>query len=436
PPPARPGPPPGTAVSRPRPVAPPAAHPSPVPASSPDPSRWGRADDDGTIHLVTSDGERVIGSFQAGTPQEGLEHFARRFDDLVTEAEVLAARLEAGGDAKATRTGIRTLLEGLDSASVVGDVATLRSRLEDLVGRAESGVAAAKADRDRARADALERKEALAVEAEKLAADSTQWKEAGDRYKAVLDEWRTIKGVDRKTDEALWKRFSKARESFNRRRGSHFADLDRQRTVAKERKEELAVEAETLAESEDWAGTATRYRDLMAEWKAAGRAHRDTDDALWARFRGAQDTFFARRNESFAERDAEFAANGEAKRSLLAEAEKIDLSDPDSARAALRGIQARWEDVGKVPRDDIRTLESRLRSVEEKVSDAADKQWRRTDPAAQARLDQFRTKVTQFEAQAEKARAAGDARREAEAQRQADQWKEWLSAAEQAVDQR
>ena len=443
PPSARPGPPPGgrpdagagSGVPRPRPVVP-AATPSPVPASSPDPSRWGRADADGTIHLVTADGERVIGSYQAGPPQEGLEHFARRFDDLVTETEVLAARIEAGGDAKAALNGTRALRDGLDEAAVIGDVAALRARLDELIGKAEAGVEAARADRDRARADALARKEALAVEAEKLAEDSTQWKEAGDRYKAILDEWRTIKGVERKTDEALWKRFSKAREAFNRRRGSHFAELDRQRGVAKERKEELATEAEALADSDEWAATAARFRELMAEWKAAGRAHRDTDDALWSRFRGAQDSFFARRNASFAERDAEFAANGEAKRALLTEAERIDLADPDAARAALRGIQARWEEIGKVPREDIKSLEGRLRSVEEKVSDAAEKQWRRTDPEAQARLEQFRAKVAGFEAQAEKARAVGDARREAEAQRQAEQWREWLSAAEQAVEHR
>ena len=173
----------------------------------------------------------------------------------------------------------------------------------------------------------------------------------------------------------------------------------------------------------------------MTEWKAAGRAHRDADDALWARFRGAQDAFFARRNAVFAERDAEFAANAEAKRSLLTEAERIDLSDPDGARSALRGIQARWEEIGKVPRDDVRALEGRLRSVEEKVADAAQAQWRRSDPEAQARVEQFRTKVVQFEEQAAKAEAAGDARRAEKARAQAAQWQEWLTTAEQAVDQ-
>ncbi|MFD1519638.1 DUF349 domain-containing protein, partial [Pseudonocardia yunnanensis] len=423
----------GTATDAPVPVA----QPSPVASASVDPGRWGRVDAEGTIYVRTPDGERVVGSWQAGAPEEGLAHFARRFDDLLTETELLAARLAAGGgDPKHALSSAKTLRDGLDEATVVGDLVGLRDRLDELMAQAEEAVNAARSARDAQRAASVARKEELAAEAETLATEATQWKQAGDRFKAILDEWRSIRGIDRKTDEQLWKRFSKARESFNRRRGSHFADLDRQRATAKARKEELVVEAEKLTDSDDWGPTAARYRDLMAEWKAAGRAQKDADDALWQRFRTAQDAFFARRSGTFAERDAEFSANAEAKRALLAEAEKIDVSDPGGARAALRRIQERWEEIGKVPRDDIRPLEAGLRAVEERVRDAAERQWRRTDPEAEARVAQFRERVAQFEAQAEKAQAAGDARRAEQARSQAEQWREWLTTAEQAVRQR
>ncbi|HVL86274.1 MAG TPA: DUF349 domain-containing protein [Pseudonocardia sp.] len=441
--PPRPGPPPPAGT---RPAArPPAAAevsaagpgPSPVEAASADPARWGRVDPDGTVYLRTPDGERVVGSWQAGAPDEGLAHFARRFDDLRTEVELLAHRVTTGGgDPKHAVTSARAMRDGLDEASVVGDVVALRARLDAVVALAEAAVGAARSARDAQRAAATARKEELAAEAESIAAESTQWKQAGDRLKAILDEWRTIRGVDRKTDEQLWKRFSKAREGFNRRRGSHFADLDRQRATAKARKEELTAAAEALSASDDWGPTAARFRELMTEWKAAGRAPKDTDDALWQRFRSAQDAFFSRRSATFAQRDAELVANAEVKRALLAEAERIDLSEPEAARAALRGIQERWEAAGKVPRDDVRPLEARLRAVEEKVRDAADRQWRRSDPEAEARVAQFRDRVAQYEAQAAKARAAGDARRAEQAQSQADQWREWLATAEQAVQHR
>jgi hypothetical protein len=411
-------------------------HPSPVASAIADPSRWGRVDADGTIYLRVDDGERVVGSWQAGAPDEGLAHFARRFDDLLTEVELLAARLSAGGDPKHALHGAKAVRDSLTDAAVVGDVGGLQRWLDELTAEAEQAIGAARSARDAQRAAAITRKEELAAEAETLANEATQWKQACDRFKTILDEWRTIRGIDRKTDELLWKRFSKAREAFNRRRGSHFADLDRQRATAKARKEELVVEAEKLAESDDWGPTAARFRDLMVDWKAAGRAQKDADDTLWHRFRSAQDAFFARRSASFSERDAEFVANAEAKKALLNEAEKINASDPAGARAALRAIQERWEAIGKVPRDDIRPLEARLRAVEDRVRESAEQQWRRSDPEAEARVAQFRDRVAQFEAQAAKARSAGDARRAEQAERQAEQWREWLTTAEQAVQHR
>jgi hypothetical protein len=412
-------------------------HTSPVASAVADPSRWGRVDADGTVYLCTAGEERVVGSWQAGAPEEGLAHFARRFDDLLTEVELLAARIDApGGDPKQTLTAARQLRSGLAEVTVVGDVVGLAARLDDVVTRAERAVVVARSARDSQRAAAVARKESLAIEAETLAADAVQWKHAGDRFIAILEEWRTIRGIDRKTDEALWKRFSKSREAFNRRRGSHFADLDRQRVTAKSHKEDLVTEAEKIAGSEDWGPTAARFRELMTEWKATGRAQKEADDALWKRFRAAQDGFFARRSQTFAERDAEFHTNAEAKKALLCEAEKIDVSDPNAARAALRDVQARWEAIGKVPREDIRPLETRLRAAEERVREAADRQWRRADPEAEARVAQFRDRVAQFEAQADKARATGDIRRAEQAAGQAAQWREWLATAEQALRHR
>jgi len=432
--------PPVTAPVAPAPVAAATAAEAPAVAeASAAPSRWGRVDADGTVYGHGADGaERVVGSWQAGAPDEGLAHYARRFDDIRTEVELLHARLSSGsGDAKQTLTSARHVRDGLAEAAVVGDVAGLTARIDHVIATAEAAVHAARHARDEAKVAAQARKEALAVEAEQIGEESTQWKVAGDRLRAILDEWKTIKGVDRKADELLWKRFSKARDAFNRRRGAHFADLDRQRSTAKTRKQELVVEAETLSNSDDWGATAGRYKELMAEWKAAGRAPKDADDTLWQRFRAAQDAFFARRSAVFNERDTEFADNAKRKEELLAEADRINpATDLEAARAQLHRIQERWDEIGKVPRERIRELESRLRAVEEKVRNATDAQWRRTDPEAEARAAQFRERVEQFEAQAAKAHAAGDSRRAKQAEAQAAQWREWLATAEQALSSR
>ena len=410
----------------------------PVPPAEPSPSAWGRVDEEGTVYVTTPDGERAVGVWQAGSPDEGLLHYARRFDDLRTEVELLETRLESGaGDPKHALATATQLRDGLAEAAVVGDLAALSGRIEQVIAHAEKSLASAKQEREEARAAAVVRKQALADEAEKLAAESTQWKAAGDRLRAILDEWKTVKGVDRKTDDELWKRFSKAREAFNRRRGSHFAELDKQRVGAKNRKEELIAEAESLSESSEWGDTAGRYKDLMTEWKAAGRAPKDSDEALWQRFRAAQDKFFARRSAVFSERDAEFATNAQQKEQLLVEAEKIDpAANLEAAKNHLRRIQEQWDEIGKVPRERIRELDGRLKTVQDAVKSAEDSKWRRTDPEAQARAAQFRERVEQFESQAAKARAAGDERRAKKADEQAAQWREWLEAAEAAIADR
>ncbi|RSN13913.1 DUF349 domain-containing protein [Streptomyces sp. WAC 05977] len=429
----------GTPAPHPVPHALGGGHPAPpVPPAEPSPSAWGRVDEEGTVYVTTPDGERAVGVWQAGSPDEGLLHYARRFDDLRTEVELLETRLESGaGDPKHALATATQLRDGLAEAAVVGDIAALSGRIEQVISHAEKALAAAKQEREEARAAAVVRKQALADEAEKLAAESTQWKAAGDRLRAILDEWKTVKGVDRKTDDELWKRFSKAREAFNRRRGSHFAELDKQRAGAKHRKEELIAEAEALSESSDWGETAGRYKDLMTEWKAAGRAPKDSDEALWQRFRAAQDKFFARRSAVFSERDAEFATNAQQKEELLVEAEKIDpAANLDAAKQHMRRIQDQWDEIGKVPRERIRELDGRLKAVQDAIKAAEESKWRRTDPEAQARAAQFRERVEQFESQAAKARAAGDERRAKKADEQAAQWREWLEAAEAAIADR
>ncbi|MGB3354533.1 MAG: DUF349 domain-containing protein [Mycobacterium sp.] len=424
----RPGP--GSARPGPRPAAP--AKPATAgvaPAS--DPHRFGRVDPDGTVWLITSSGERNIASWQAGDTEAAYEHFGRRFDDLQTEVLLLEQRLASGvGDVRKIRGAASALAETLPTAHVLGDIDTLAARLQAILEHAESATAEEKARREQARAEQVARKEALAAEAEELAANSVQWKAAGDRMRAILDEWKTITGLDRKTDDALWKRYSAARETFNRRRGSHFAELDRERVGAKQAKESLCVRAEELCDSTEWSATSATFRDLLTEWKAAGRAAKDVDDTLWRRFKAAQDKFFSARNAATAERDAEFKSNLAAKEALLAEAEKLDASDLDAARAALRTLGDKWDAIGKVPRERSADLERRLRAVEKKIRDTPSGG---VDPEAQARADQFRVRAEQFERQAEKAAAAGRTKDAEQARASAEQWRQWADAAADAL---
>ena len=80
------------------------SHPSGTHPSGSHP--WGRVADDGTVYVRTSEGERVVGIWQAGSPDEALAFFTRRYDSLATEVSLLERRISttdlAPSQAKAT----------------------------------------------------------------------------------------------------------------------------------------------------------------------------------------------------------------------------------------------------------------------------------------------------------------------------------------------
>jgi hypothetical protein len=396
-------------------------------------SEWGRIDADGTVWVKTESGERQIGSWQAGDPAAGLAHYERRYEDLATEVELLEQRLASGaGDPAGTLSHAATLRESLPTAAVIGDLGALDRRLVKLAESAHSKVEEVAVERAQARAEAVAAKERLVAEAEQLA-ESTQWKVAGDRFKTIVDEWKAIRGVDRRTDATLWKRFAAARDTFTRHRGSHFAELDKHRAAARARKEELVAEAQSLADSTDWGPTAARLKQLMGEWKAAGRASKDAEEQLWQAFRAAQDQFFAHRQDAFGERSAEQHENQRAKEAVIADAEAIDLSDLKAAQSRLRDLQDHFDSIGHVPREAMRTLDSRMRAAEQRVRDALDAQWRRSTAAHNPVLMQLRDAVAKAETQLAKARASGNDKRIAEAEANLAARQEWLAEAERTA---
>ncbi|MGI5483821.1 DUF349 domain-containing protein [Streptomyces lavendofoliae] len=374
---------------------------------------WGRVDETGTVYVRTADGEKVVGSWQAGSPEEALAYFERKYEGLVVEIGLLEKRVKTTDlSAKDAMAAIDHIRHQVDEHHAVGDLDALRKRLDKLVETVEARREERKAQKAKQTDEARHAKEALVVEAEELA-QSEQWRAAGERLRALVDIWKGLPRLDRKSDDELWHRFSHARSAFSKRRKAHFASLDAQREEARKVKEKLVAEAEALSGSTDWGVTAARYRELMAEWKAAGRAQREHEDDLWNRFRGAQDVFFAARGEVFAERDAEQAENLKLKEELAGEAEKLlPVTDLKAARAAFRSINERWEAIGHVPRDARPKVEGRMHAVERAIQEAEEAEWRRTNPEARARAagltGQLQDAVDKLQKQIDAARAAGN----------------------------
>jgi uncharacterized protein DUF349 len=400
---------------------------------------WGRVDADGTVYVRTADGERVIGSWAAGSPEEALAFFRRKFQSLETEVGLIEQRISATEIAPAqAQATVQRLLHSLEEASALGDLNALRVRLEALTTAVDARREEVKAAREQARHEAREIKERIVAEAEHIAAEATHWKASGERMAELLEEWKAAPHAERAVEAALWKRLSAARNSFTKRRKAYFASLESERETVRIRKEKLVEEAEALADSTDWGPTTSAYRDLMRQWKDAGRAGRDAEAELWKRFRDAQDKFFAARTEVFAAKETELRSHAVVKEQLLAEAQALlPVTDLRTARAALRSIQERWEQAGSVPRDSREQLESGLRRVEDAVRRAEETQWRRSNPEALARAEgtvaQLRSAITSLEAQLARARERDDAAAIHKAEEALTARQAWLAEAERTL---
>lgn len=410
-----------------------------------DPSKFGRVDENGTVYVRIGDGEKVVGSYPGKTAEEALAYFVRKFEIVASEVALLAARIISGAmvpeDAHDAVKKLRNQVEHLNG---VGNLEALRSSLEQippLIDEHRPAYEAKKAAeaevRAVKRAAAIAAKEALVAEAEGLV-DSTSWKVTGERLKTLLEEWKSAPRLDKKTDGDLWKRFSSARNKFDKRRRTHFASLSQQQNQVKSTKERIVAEAESLSNSTDWVATARRYKSLMDEWKATGRGKKNDDAKLWNRFKTAQDVFFTAKNADLEKRGESMAANLEKREAIVAEIEALlPINNLDDARRKFRDLRTKLAKVGMVDKKKRSALDKRVDTVEMTIKEAEQEKWRRSDPGARARandvVNQLMSAVADYEAKASKAEAAGDAKKAAEHREAAAARRMWLVEAQKGL---
>jgi hypothetical protein len=387
---------------------------------------FGRVDADGTVYVRTEDGERVVGSWLAGSPEEGLAYFGRKYDDLAAEVAILEKRVDADPSRAASSA---TRLRGeLATAAAVGDLAALDARLAVITDAAAVRQGEVAEQRAAARVEAIAVKEALIAEAEELA-KGDDWRHADEQMRLLVERWKALARLDRKTDDSLWTRLAASRSGVQRRRRLHFAELEDKRKAAQVRKSELVVEAETLVSSTSWGPTTARFRDLMVEWKAAGGAPKAVEADLWGRFRAAQDAFFAARTASRAERDAGLKQSLDAREALVVEAESLDpAADATGARKRMRDIQRRWDAVEVAPRDSAATFDRRLAAVEERIRGVEQARFK-PDPTDNPLVIRLNESIAKLERRIMRAEKAGDTRTAAEAQAALEAQRGWLAQA-------
>ena len=449
---ARPAPSPAAFAARPK-AKPSAAAPAPAPvavssaASLAEAARWGRVEGDGHVFLTVDGTEYPVGQYPGVSADEALGYFARKFDDVVAQIVLLEQRVSSKAPTADMQKTVTHLREQLAERNMVGDFRSAEARLDALVTQIGELEKAEKAEHDAVRAAELAAREAIVAEAEEIAGHDPaqiQWKTSSARMNELFESWKTAQksGVrlGRSNEDALWKRFRAARTVFDRHRRAYFSQLDSNNSAAKAVKEKLITEAEALSSSTDWGFAAGEYRRLMDEWKASPRASRKDDDALWARFRAAQDVFFTNRQAANDEIDQEYGANLVVKEALLAEAnELLPIKDVTAAKKALQSIRDRWEEAGKVPRADMGRIEAGLRKVEDAVRQAEDDNWKRSNPETKARtnsaLTQLEAAIAGLKDDLAKAEKAGDQRKIKAAQEALEARQAWLEQLERSASE-
>jgi hypothetical protein len=401
---------------------------------------WGRVAEDGTVFVRTTEGERRVGQWPDGDPQEALALFKTRYAALAGEVGLLEQRVNAGSLSPQEACGaLKQLRASVSQAQVVGDLQSLDHRLTALGGVVDQRREERKAERAKQVEEARSAKERLVAEAERLA-ESNDWRNGSNRMRDLLEQWKGLARLEKGADDALWRRFAAARTTYTRRRRAHFTELNDKREEARVAKERLVAEAESLSGFTEWGPTSGRYRELMTRWKAAGAARKEIDDELWGRFRAAQDSFFGARDAISSAAEAELSANARTKDALLVEAEALlPVTDLAKAKAAFRAISDRWDAAGKVPRERMKDLDARIRKVEQAIRGREDDQWRRSNPEGRARaadtVAKLETSIAQLEKERDKAARDGNSSRVEEHESAIRARRSWLAEAQRALDE-
>ncbi len=403
--------------------------------------QFGHVDESGAVFVREGETERKVGEFPGAPADEALTLYARRFLDIKDKLELFAKRLESSTIKQhEIDESVKSLEQETAEPEVVGDIASLKTQYAELKAAAETKKQELTKARRQAVAKALEERTAIVVKAEDLAnslGDSTNWRQTADKFRSLFDQWqqhqRTSVHLDKPDADALWKRFSAARTTFNQGRRKWAQHRDSERAETKQAKEGIIAEANAIKDSTDWGETSRRFNALMDRWKQAGRAGRAEDDALWARFREAADTFF---NARQADRDQMHGAEEEnlvKKEALLTRAEALvpvkDLPSAKRARQALGAIQDEWDEIGYVPREDMRRIEGRLDAVDKQIKAVEDAAWTKTDPEADARKSSFEEQLNAQLAELDaKIAATDDPKRKAKLEAEKATKEQWLNA--------
>jgi hypothetical protein len=401
----------------------------------------GRVDEENNVYVFDNGSERKVGQYPGVTRDEALAYFERKFQELESNVRILEQRVKNKADAISIAKAAKKLSVDLQEPAAVGNIQDLRERVSNITPNIEQLKKDKAEASDKAIKDCLKIRAEIATKAQALAEkdpQKTQWKIASKQMTELFDQWqlsqKSAPKIPRKDSEAIWKKFSQARTKFEANKRSFFSALTAESKNVRAKKTALVAQAEAL-ESKG-SDSSLEYRKLLDQWKLSGRSQGSQDDALWERFKAAGDSIYARRKETVARESVEFQANYDTKISIIAEAEKLDpKGNLAEAKKTLLSLQTKYEKAGKVPKDKIREIDSRMKAVEKKFKDYEQEQWRASDPAAIERtnsvVQQLLESIEKLEKELVAAEASNDSKKIDKAKEALSARQSWLEVVKQ-----
>jgi hypothetical protein len=325
-----------------------------------------------------------------------------RLETLATELEQLVASGQPVEEIVARWRGLRRDADVLREHAAANPSAA--ERLERAVAALEEKEHEHQHVRVKQEQDNLRRLQQLCRQVEILAAAEQVTLKAGDR---ALRDIRTaleqrVPLPSKKDRQDIHERLERARAVIGPR-VQELRDADEwQRFANLTVQEELCREMETLKTEENAEAASRRMRELQARWKDVALAPRTQGEAMWRRFKDAQDEIFKRTASFFAAQQAERSENLTKKQALAERADAL-ASSTDWVRTAsqMQALQAEWKTIGPVSRGQEKAVWERFRG-------ACDRFFTRRQDDLKRRKDEWASNLERKEALCVQAEALAD----------------------------
>ncbi len=177
-----------------------------------------------------------------------------------------------------------------------------------------------------------------------------QMNEAGNIASELLKTWRTIGPAPKQHNDEIWNRFKNTLDNFFERKKESMQKIKDEQLDNYNRKVNLCIEAEAIAQRKDWKKATEELLNLQKEWKSIGFVAKKQSDAIWKRFRKACDDFFAAKKDYFSNIETNEQNNMAKKEELIRKVSETPLADTREENLnIIKSFQREWTEIGYTP---------------------------------------------------------------------------------------